>query len=331
MSRPLVSVVMPAYNAAPFIESAVQSVLSQTLGDIELLVVDDGSTDHTATRLAGVSDPRLRILRLTHQGVMVALNAGLAEARGEFFARMDADDLALPERLERQVRLLEEGGLDVTGSRVEIFRDKGPLGNGYHAYETWVNGLLDHDTIVRNIFIEDPIPSPTLMMRQETLRKLGGYDSGVYPDDYNLTLKSFCAGLRFGKCPETLLRWRDHDARLSRNAPELKNQRFFDLKSRYFTRAVPLVGRQIVIWGIGRNGKALFKALQKAGVEAAGFTAEARFIREKTLYERPVRRFQEWEGAFFLLATAAKKGREEAQAALHSADMTTPADFLPFC
>jgi glycosyltransferase involved in cell wall biosynthesis len=293
--------------------------------------VDDGSTDDTASRVGEVRDPRLRLLRLPHQGVMFALNAGLAEAKGDYFARMDADDIALPDRLLRQVELMEKTNADVVGAQVAIFREDGLLREGFRNYEAWVNSLLDHQAITQNIFIEDPIPSPTLMMRRKTLLDLGGYDAGVYPDDYNLTLKNYTAGLHFGKWPEVLLRWRDHDARLSRTSPELKNQRFFDIKARYFLKSGLLRNKKIVVWGIGRNGKALFKALEAAGGDVAGFTADSRFIREKSLYHQPVRPFGEWENPFFLLATAARSARAETEALLLQAGLAVQKDYIPFC
>ena len=99
---PRISIIMPVWNGEKFIAAAVDSLLAQTFTDFELLVIDDGSTDHTPEILRGYTDPRVRIFRLDHAGIVVALNHGLAQARADWIARLDADDLSLPRRLELQ-------------------------------------------------------------------------------------------------------------------------------------------------------------------------------------------------------------------------------------
>ena len=106
MSTPAVSVVMAVYNGEPWLGEALASILGQSLVDLELIVVDDGSTDGTSKRLAAVTDPRLRVLRQSRGGQTRALNSGLQAARAPLIARIDADDVALPTRLERQVAFL---------------------------------------------------------------------------------------------------------------------------------------------------------------------------------------------------------------------------------
>src|SRR2546425_11594525 len=104
MSAPRVTVLMSVCNAAPFIAEATESILGQSFGDFELLVIDDGSTDGSADIVAGYADPRVRIIRNGRNvGLTRSLNHGLAAARGELIARQDADDVARRERLARQV------------------------------------------------------------------------------------------------------------------------------------------------------------------------------------------------------------------------------------
>ncbi|MBO6576725.1 MAG: glycosyltransferase family 2 protein [Rhodothermales bacterium] len=107
MTRPLVSLLMPVYNAAPFVELAIGSVLAQTYRKWELIVIDDGSTDNTADRVAAIADQRIRLLRHTENlGLPARLNQAVREARGSLLARMDGDDIAFPGRLERQAGFL---------------------------------------------------------------------------------------------------------------------------------------------------------------------------------------------------------------------------------
>jgi glycosyltransferase involved in cell wall biosynthesis len=103
---PLITVLMPAYNAARFIAPAVESVLCQGFTDFELLVVDDGSTDDTVAVVQSFTDARIRLLQLPHRGIAAALNAGLQEAKGKYIARFDADDICYPKRLQVQYDFL---------------------------------------------------------------------------------------------------------------------------------------------------------------------------------------------------------------------------------
>ncbi len=98
---------MAAWNAGPFVQEAVDSILGQTEWDLELIVVDDGSTDETAGILAACDDARLTVIHQENQGVWAALNRGLREARGQLIARMDADDIAHPRRLQHQLDFLD--------------------------------------------------------------------------------------------------------------------------------------------------------------------------------------------------------------------------------
>ena len=110
MSGLKVSIVIPLYNKAPYIERALHSIRAQTLSDFEVIVVDDGSTDDGASIVAAYSDPRVRLIRQSNAGPGPARNAGIAEAKGEFIAFLDADDEWLPTYLEENVRSLEETG-----------------------------------------------------------------------------------------------------------------------------------------------------------------------------------------------------------------------------
>src|SRR5215468_4339999 len=107
---PLISVIMPVYNGGTYLAAAVDSIRDQTLGDFELLAIDDQSTDGSAAYLALASrqDARIRVVSNPNKGLVEALNLGLSLARGEFVARMDADDLSLPTRFERQVAFLRQ-------------------------------------------------------------------------------------------------------------------------------------------------------------------------------------------------------------------------------
>ena len=112
---PLVSVVIPTYNRSTWVIGAIESIRRQTFDNLEIIVVDDGATDDTAGRVTAQSaeDPRVSYLYQANRGVSAARNAGLARARGEFIAFLDSDDLWLPQKLARQLDLLEKPDVDV--------------------------------------------------------------------------------------------------------------------------------------------------------------------------------------------------------------------------
>ncbi len=205
---PLVSVLMAAYNAEAFIRSALDSLLEQTLRDIEVIVVDDASTDATAGIVEASDDPRVRLIRLpVNRGVATARNAALQAARGRFVAIMDADDRSRPQRLHVQSDiLLDHPDIDVLGSQIAIVDEEGRI-LARRRYP------LDHETIVRALPRWNPIAHPTVLARREVLLDAGGYDpSFEATEDYDLWSRLARGGRRFGNVPHTLVDYRLHPA-----------------------------------------------------------------------------------------------------------------------
>ena len=157
----LVSIVMPCFNAQRWLGGALDSLQRQTHREIEIIAVDDGSIDGTAELLAqrARTDPRIRLVRLeSNVGPGVAANRGLAEARGSFIARLDADDEAMPERLETQLAFLGETGVDLCGSWfVEI-------GQGIPRTTRWAHAEA---AVKAGLLFQSPICHPTVMARRE--------------------------------------------------------------------------------------------------------------------------------------------------------------------
>ena len=140
--KPLVSVVMPVYNGGRFLQQAVSSILGQTMRKLELVLIDDHSTDKAISTL-DQSDPRLRIFKSKGRGVVNAFNTGFSHCRGAFIARMDADDISLEKRLECQLDYLEHHpDVDIAGSCVEIFAENGIKG-GLERYQNWLNSVRE--------------------------------------------------------------------------------------------------------------------------------------------------------------------------------------------
>lgn len=206
-AAPIVSVVMPVYNGEAYLADAIASVLGQTFSAFELVVVDDCSTDGTAAILDGLADPRIRRLRNDeNRGIVVTLNRGFAAARGRYIARMDADDLCEPERLQRQAAFLDSHpDVLLVGTRVEfIGSDGASLARGIE--------LPAEDRAIRlqSCFVPAFV-HPTVMIRAEVLRdrRLEYVDAYRYAEDYELWVRIMALG-RVANLPEKLLRYRVH-------------------------------------------------------------------------------------------------------------------------
>ena len=269
MPEPLISVLLPVRDAGDYLRPAVTSILTQSVDDFELILVDDGSRDAAVAQLE-CSDPRLRIFHNPGQGLVNALNFAAFQARGRFVARMDADDIALPQRLERQLQLLEsEPGIGIAGARVEIFSEQG-VGEGYRVYEQWINSLTTPEAIEREMYVESPIPHPTAMLSRNLFRALGGYRHVDWPEDYDLWLRAHLNGVRMAKPDEVLLRWRDHPQRVTRADSRYALAAFTRAKAHFLARQ-PLRDRAAVIWGAGPTGSLLCDALVEEGVRVDAF------------------------------------------------------------
>ncbi len=272
---PRVSVLLPVRDAARTLDACLDSLAAQTLGDHEIVAVDDGSRDGSGESLLARAraDRRLRVLRTPPRGLVAALRLALEEARAPLVARMDADDVARGERLARQAERLErDASVGVLGCRVALVSPPGaPAGEGMRAYVEWQNTLLDHDAIARDRFVESPLVHPSVAMRTAALRALGGWRELDGPEDYDLWLRAFDAGLRFAKVAETLLDWRDSPGRLTRTDPRYAPARFLALKVEALARGPLSPARPVVVWGAGPVGKAWSRALRAAGHELRAF------------------------------------------------------------
>jgi glycosyltransferase involved in cell wall biosynthesis len=270
--RPL-SILLPCRDAAEHLDDAVDSIRAQTFEDFEVIAIDDGSRDGTPGRLEAWAreDGRVRVLAGHGRGLVPALATALSAARGAFVARMDADDIAEPTRLEQQVRRLRhDTGLAACGTGVRYFpRDL--VRDGARRYESWINALHTHDQIARDIFIECPIPHPTLMIRRNVLLGVGGYREMGWPEDYDLVLRLWAAGYSLAKLPEVLYRWRESPGRASRTDPRYRPERFRQLKIHVLRRTLLSGGRDAVIWGAGPLGKLFARDLAAAGTTIRAF------------------------------------------------------------
>ncbi len=267
---PLVSVLMPVRNAGLPLRAAVASILSQTYTQLELIIVNDGSTDQAIEDLVK-DDPRLRFIDNHGTGIVDALNTAATLARGQLLARMDGDDIALPWRLARQVELLaQHPHIGIAGGQVKLFGESDSLGKGYQHYESWINRLVTPQDIKREIFIESPIPHPTAVFRREVFDRLGGYRDSLWAEDYDMWLRAYAAGIEMAKPEGVILHWRDTPTRLSRIDSRYTQSNFIKAKA-YFLSRTDLRNKPTIIWGAGPTGRQLHDELTREGVVVNGF------------------------------------------------------------
>ncbi|HIG56662.1 MAG TPA: glycosyltransferase [Candidatus Latescibacteria bacterium] len=267
MTTPRVSVLMPVYNAAETLVQTLESIAGQSFEDFEVVAVDDGSEDGSGKILRGWAekDSRFRVLLEEHRGIVEAPNRGLEECRGEFVARMDADDKMHQQRLEKQVGMLAaDEGLSVVSCLVETF-PREDVGQGMIIYEEWLNGLVEGEDILREFFIESPIANPSAMMRRRELVELDGYQDRGWPEDYDLWLRYRAAGKCFAKVPEILHYWREHEQRATHTNSRYSVENFLRAKAHYLCVG-PLAQRDgVVVWGAGKTGRRIAKHLERGG------------------------------------------------------------------
>lgn len=199
----LVSIILPVYNAEEYLEECINSILVQTYKKFELIVINDGSTDNSMIIISNFKDERLKVIDNNHNFIE-SLNLGITVANGEFIARMDADDIMLPNRLETQLDFMEtHPKIDICGCWAETFYTKKYI----------MKMPVDHKTIVSNLLLNNILIHPTIIMRVSSISKFPGYPNlykknYIYAEDYKLWTEMSAAGYRFANIPKVLLKYR---------------------------------------------------------------------------------------------------------------------------
>lgn len=329
---PEISVAMPFRDAGQWIGCALESLRAQTFGDFEILMVDDGSSDDGASIAASFAslDPRFRLVSAPLPGIAASLNHAIALSRGRWIARLDADDACHPRRLEAQLALARSMG---SGAVIScLVRCTGEVAEGWRLYERWVNSLVRHEEIVKALFIESPVPHPTAFFARETVLEAGGYSEGLYPEDYELWLRLWSKGARFGKVPEVLLDWRERPDRLSRTSRRYSTEAFFLLKARYIHRAPLMEGHDsVVLWGAGPWGRKFADLLAREGISVEAFVDVNPRRIGGCVRGRPVippERLPEMRGVPVLVCVRSRGARGEISSALTGMGFEEGADFL---
>jgi glycosyltransferase involved in cell wall biosynthesis len=250
-----VSVLLPARNASATLREALGSITGQRgAPPLQIVCVDDASIDSTPQILREF--PEAQVVKGDGEGLVKALNKGLAHCTGDLIARMDADDISHPDRLRLQVeQLQEEPRTGAIGCLVECF----PPSGGLQRLESWLNAQVTPAQIHYARFVEAPLVHPSMLIRRAALQQ---YEDRGWAEDWDLQLRMIEQGWQLSKVPRHLLRWRDSDGRLTRKGEAYSSEQMFKLRAHYLARAVR---GEFSIWGAGPTGKRLARELEQHG------------------------------------------------------------------
>lgn len=229
-SEPTISVLLPVRNAAAFLTEALESVAAQTTADFEVIAVDDGSTDASPSLLETHARRWrwLRVVTTPPQGLAPALNVAIAQARGRLLARMDADDVCLPQRFAAQVTYLDRHPeIAVCGTAFTTFGAVAPA---------TVQPPVGHEAIRARLLFGCPFAHPTVMMRHELFTRGFGYEPAARLEDYDLWAR-VCHDHRGANLPEVLLRYRIHPQQFTAGPAEIRRQAGSDIGVRLLRRS----------------------------------------------------------------------------------------------
>lgn len=260
---PKISILLPVYNAAPYLEACLDSIVEQTEKNWELLAVNDFSEDESREILDKYAraDKRIRVFDNVAKGIIPALRLAYEKSNGNLITRMDADDLMVPEKLtELKTILVQNKRGHLATGKVKYFSEN-ELGGGYLRYEHWLNSLTESNAHFSEIYRECVVPSPVWMLWRDDLDASGAFLPDTYPEDYDLVFRFYQNDLKPVSSSKVLHYWRDHNDRSSRNDPNYANQQYFSLKLPWFLKLDRNSNRPLVIWGAGKKGKQVARML----------------------------------------------------------------------
>jgi glycosyltransferase involved in cell wall biosynthesis len=226
---PKVSVLLPVYNAGPFLRQAIDSILNQSFADFELIIIDDGSTDNSGETIATYTDQRIKAFHQENQGLMATLNRGLGLTQGEYIARMDQDDISFPERFQKQVAFLDtHPDHAIVGTTYAYVDPQNQLIGVYPA-------LLDDQDLRRDVVTKSPFGHGSVMMRASVIRDNSIEYRPSYIEDHDLWMRLAAYG-KMANLSDILYLWRHHPGSIMALHNEKQRKASFELQEAFFPK-----------------------------------------------------------------------------------------------
>lgn len=214
MNFPMISVVMPVYNAEPYLDEAIQSILSQTFKDFEFIIINDGSNDKSLTIMQryAENDSRIKIISRENKGLIASLNEGFSLAKGTYVARMDADDASSIDRFMEQIKLMTEYDLDICGCHYQIINKDGK-------FIDCIYTPLNNDSLLLYLAISVPFAHGSVLIKKEFMTNNNlqyGQSSNVFAEDKALWQLMYMHNAKFGNVNKILFAYREFNSSLSK-------------------------------------------------------------------------------------------------------------------
>ncbi len=296
---------VPVRDGEPWLGAALTSALDQCGHEDEVVVVDDGSVRDPGSLLP--DDRRVVLLRQGPLGIAAALERGRAVCQGRWIARLDADDRALPGRLDAQLPRLEaEPDLAAIGGRARLFVDEGEVPEGMARYVAWVNGLRDPHP---ELLVESPLFHPAVTLRASALDAVGGWRSGDLPEDYDLWLRLAAAGWRLANVDQEVVELRDRPDRLTRTDPRYRREAFRRVKQEHLAATVLARSRTVALWGGGRTARPWLRWLRAQGHRVVAVLDIAPGTERQGVPVRPPEALADLDVDLLLVAVGARGAR----------------------
>lgn len=260
----MVSILMPVKNTSLYLSDCLDSILAQTYQNWELIAINDHSTDSSLAILQQYSqkDARIQVYNNTDTGIITALRLAFSKSKGTLITRMDSDDLMEVTKLAILVKQLKEAGEGHLAIGQVNYFSEDKLGQGYRNYAAWLNELTQKGQNFKEIYKECVIPSPCWMVHRTDLNSCGAFEPDRYPEDYDLCFRFYAQGLKVLPSLTILHQWRDYGTRTSRTHEHYANNQFINIKTHYFKQLDYNPQRTLVLWGVGKRGKAIAQTLQ---------------------------------------------------------------------
>lgn len=329
---PLVSIIMATRNTAPYLHDCLDSICAQTYPNWELIAINDHSTDGSLEILESYAsqDKRIKVVNSKRELLIPALKEGYPHATGSLINRMDSDDKMPVDKIESMVAEWQKWGRGhIIAGGTKHFVDEGEVGGGFLRYEQWLNEVARNNLHWKEIYKECVIPSHCWLIHRDDLESAGGFEPEVYPEDYDLCFRFYQKGLKVIGMDKILHLWRDRSNRISRTWEEYKDNRYYQLKLRYFFEIDREYSRPLVIWGAGKNGKDLMKVVLKYEQNPCWICDNERKI-GKDIYGTTLKHYsqvREMEDPQVLIAVASPDGQVEIEQQLNDWGMTKAVNY----